>query len=229
MPFLLHLQRLPVDCSSCVWPQKLLNIIASVLHLGNMQFGEGEEGETYITTETQINNLAKVRTVPVVFIGCSNMHKNSPKRQSWEQMCRCFPAAGCWWLSPRGGTHSQETHCQRRGGDGLLVPVSQVFSCWVCVVRFHNFVSYSRLYVTDDQPAAFWAGGVCPWCLSQGCIWSDLHLVGGEDQPVAGSEGAVTLLLATQRQQWKFHHYVFYHWLHAVYFISSAGWNLPQQ
>ncbi|CAK6953640.1 unconventional myosin-Ic [Scomber scombrus] len=40
--------------------QKLLNIIASVLHLGNTQFGEGEEGETYITTETQITNLAKL-------------------------------------------------------------------------------------------------------------------------------------------------------------------------
>ncbi|XP_040907236.1 unconventional myosin-Ic-like isoform X1 [Toxotes jaculatrix] len=40
--------------------QKLLNIIAGVLHLGNTQFGEGEEGETYITTETQITNLAKL-------------------------------------------------------------------------------------------------------------------------------------------------------------------------
>uniref|UniRef100_A0A669B0R3 Myosin Ic, paralog a n=1 Tax=Oreochromis niloticus TaxID=8128 RepID=A0A669B0R3_ORENI len=38
--------------------QKLLNIIASVLHLGNMQFGEGEEGDTYITTE--ISNLARL-------------------------------------------------------------------------------------------------------------------------------------------------------------------------
>ncbi|XP_026183863.1 unconventional myosin-Ic isoform X1 [Mastacembelus armatus] len=40
--------------------QKLLNIIAGVLHLGNTQFGEGEEGETYITTETQIMTLAKL-------------------------------------------------------------------------------------------------------------------------------------------------------------------------
>uniref|UniRef100_A0A3Q3D7D0 Myosin Ic, paralog a n=1 Tax=Hippocampus comes TaxID=109280 RepID=A0A3Q3D7D0_HIPCM len=30
--------------------QNLLNITASVLHLGNIQFGEGEEGETHITT-----------------------------------------------------------------------------------------------------------------------------------------------------------------------------------
>uniref|UniRef100_A0A665X0M6 Unconventional myosin-Ic-like n=1 Tax=Echeneis naucrates TaxID=173247 RepID=A0A665X0M6_ECHNA len=34
--------------------EKLLSIISGVLHLGNIQFGEGEEGETYITTETQI-------------------------------------------------------------------------------------------------------------------------------------------------------------------------------
>uniref|UniRef100_A0A7N9AXE1 Myosin Ic, paralog a n=1 Tax=Mastacembelus armatus TaxID=205130 RepID=A0A7N9AXE1_9TELE len=40
--------------------EKLLNIIAGVLHLGNTQFGEGEEGETYITTETQIMTLAKL-------------------------------------------------------------------------------------------------------------------------------------------------------------------------
>uniref|UniRef100_A0A668ASF7 Myosin Ic, paralog a n=1 Tax=Myripristis murdjan TaxID=586833 RepID=A0A668ASF7_9TELE len=32
--------------------EELLNIIASVLHLGNTQFGEGEDGETHITTET---------------------------------------------------------------------------------------------------------------------------------------------------------------------------------
>uniref|UniRef100_UPI003AABA897 unconventional myosin-Ic n=1 Tax=Centroberyx gerrardi TaxID=166262 RepID=UPI003AABA897 len=40
--------------------QELLNIIASVLHLGNIQFGEGEDGETRITTDTQIRNLAKL-------------------------------------------------------------------------------------------------------------------------------------------------------------------------
>ncbi|XP_035999170.1 unconventional myosin-Ic isoform X1 [Fundulus heteroclitus] len=38
--------------------QKLLNIIGSVLHLGNTLFGEGEEGETFITTETQLSNVA---------------------------------------------------------------------------------------------------------------------------------------------------------------------------
>lgn len=45
-----------------------MNVIASVLHLGNTQFGEGEEGETYITTETQITNLVKVSMVPVVLL-----------------------------------------------------------------------------------------------------------------------------------------------------------------
>uniref|UniRef100_A0A673AJ81 Myosin Ic, paralog a n=1 Tax=Sphaeramia orbicularis TaxID=375764 RepID=A0A673AJ81_9TELE len=48
--------------------EKLLNIIASVLHLGNTHFGEGEEGETHITTETQIRNLEKVRTVPLALM-----------------------------------------------------------------------------------------------------------------------------------------------------------------
>lgn len=46
----------------------LMNIIASVLHLGNTLFGEGEEGETYITTETQLSCLTKVRVVPLVLL-----------------------------------------------------------------------------------------------------------------------------------------------------------------
>ncbi|XP_056141358.1 unconventional myosin-Ic-like [Lampris incognitus] len=40
--------------------QELLNIVASILHLGNIQFGEGQDGETHITTETQIRNLTKL-------------------------------------------------------------------------------------------------------------------------------------------------------------------------
>ncbi|KAF1378741.1 hypothetical protein PFLUV_G00193660 [Perca fluviatilis] len=55
--------------------QKLLNIIASVLHLGNTQFGEGEEGETYITTETQITNLAKLMGVDGSALGEALTHK----------------------------------------------------------------------------------------------------------------------------------------------------------
>uniref|UniRef100_A0A8D0APB3 Myosin Ic, paralog a n=1 Tax=Sander lucioperca TaxID=283035 RepID=A0A8D0APB3_SANLU len=68
--------------------EKLLNIIASVLHLGNTQFGEGEEGETYITTETQITNLAKVRTVPLVLLGvqiCKNTCKKMISPLDFEQ------------------------------------------------------------------------------------------------------------------------------------------------
>uniref|UniRef100_A0A8C7MRB4 Myosin Ic, paralog a n=1 Tax=Oncorhynchus kisutch TaxID=8019 RepID=A0A8C7MRB4_ONCKI len=40
--------------------EDLLNIIASVLHLGNTQFGEGEDGETQITTESHLTYLSKL-------------------------------------------------------------------------------------------------------------------------------------------------------------------------
>uniref|UniRef100_A0A8C5DZN3 Unconventional myosin-Ic-like n=1 Tax=Gouania willdenowi TaxID=441366 RepID=A0A8C5DZN3_GOUWI len=40
--------------------QNLMNIIGGILHLGNTQFGEGEEGETYVTNEDQILTLEKV-------------------------------------------------------------------------------------------------------------------------------------------------------------------------
>lgn len=40
--------------------QELLNIIASVLHLGNVQYGE-EEGIAYIPVDTQIKYLSRVR------------------------------------------------------------------------------------------------------------------------------------------------------------------------
>lgn len=80
----------------------------------------------------------------------------------------------------------------------FLFFVSRVFSCLACSVRLHNCVSYLHWCVTDDQPAQLWAGDVCPWRLGQGRVWSDLHLVGGEDQPVSGSKGDVTLLITTQ-------------------------------
>lgn len=38
-----------------------MNIIASVLHLGNVQYGKEESGNAYITTETQIKYLSRVR------------------------------------------------------------------------------------------------------------------------------------------------------------------------
>lgn len=72
--------RLLLTFFPCAWPQNLLNIIASVLHLGNTQFGEGEEGETYITTETRLNSLAKVRTVPLVLLDvqiCRKTHRKA--------------------------------------------------------------------------------------------------------------------------------------------------------
>lgn len=37
-----------------------MEIVASVLHLGNIQFGEDEEGETHITTEPQLQYLSQV-------------------------------------------------------------------------------------------------------------------------------------------------------------------------
>ncbi|CAB1352670.1 unnamed protein product [Coregonus sp. 'balchen'] len=40
--------------------EDLWNIIASVLHLGNTQFGEGENGENQITTEPQLKYLSKL-------------------------------------------------------------------------------------------------------------------------------------------------------------------------
>ncbi|KAM3601771.1 uncharacterized protein V6R79_018656 [Siganus canaliculatus] len=55
--------------------QKLLNIVASVLHLGNTQFGEGDEGETYVTTETVIHNLAKLLEVDGSALGEALTHK----------------------------------------------------------------------------------------------------------------------------------------------------------
>lgn len=55
--------------------QNLLNVIASVLHLGNTQFGEGEEGETYITTETPIANVAKLLGLDVSALSEALTHK----------------------------------------------------------------------------------------------------------------------------------------------------------
>ncbi|KAM6907094.1 unconventional myosin-Ic isoform 2-T2 [Xenentodon cancila] len=54
------MKALPVIGFTAEEVQELMNIIASVLHLGNTLFGEGEEGETYITTETQLSNLEKL-------------------------------------------------------------------------------------------------------------------------------------------------------------------------
>ncbi|XP_066514918.1 myosin Ic, paralog b [Hoplias malabaricus] len=43
--------------------EELLNIIASVLHLGNVQYGGEDSGNAYITTDTQIKYLARLLDV----------------------------------------------------------------------------------------------------------------------------------------------------------------------
>ncbi|XP_067084920.1 unconventional myosin-Ic isoform X1 [Osmerus mordax] len=55
--------------------EELLNVIASVLHLGNTQFGEGDDGETRITTETRIRNLSKLLGVDGSALGRALTHK----------------------------------------------------------------------------------------------------------------------------------------------------------
>lgn len=40
--------------------QDLLSIVASVLHLGNVQFAADEQGNAQVTTENQIKYLARV-------------------------------------------------------------------------------------------------------------------------------------------------------------------------
>ncbi|XP_055082304.1 unconventional myosin-Ic-like isoform X2 [Periophthalmus magnuspinnatus] len=52
-----------------------LNIIASILHLGNTQFGEGEDGETHITNEEQITRLEKLLGVDGSALGEALTHK----------------------------------------------------------------------------------------------------------------------------------------------------------
>uniref|UniRef100_A0A8C8FYB9 Myosin Ic, paralog b n=1 Tax=Oncorhynchus tshawytscha TaxID=74940 RepID=A0A8C8FYB9_ONCTS len=42
--------------------EELLNIIASVLHLGNIQYGGEDSGNAYITTDTQIKYLARLKS-----------------------------------------------------------------------------------------------------------------------------------------------------------------------
>lgn len=139
------------------------------------------------------------------------MQKES--HEGTEQMCCCFPAAGCWWLRPNGSTHSQETHCQRRGGDTFF-SLPLLFSFLVTVVWFHYLVLHTYVSITDDRATKFRTGNVCPWCLSQGCVRSYFHLVGGEDQPVSGFEGALTL---TYRQ-----YYIFMLWCLLLYFTLDC-------
>ncbi|XP_061659546.1 unconventional myosin-Ic-like isoform X2 [Syngnathoides biaculeatus] len=55
--------------------QNLLNIVASVLHLGNAQFGEGEEGATHITAQMAMANAAKLLGLDASTLGEALTHK----------------------------------------------------------------------------------------------------------------------------------------------------------
>ncbi|XP_057676304.1 unconventional myosin-Ic-like [Corythoichthys intestinalis] len=55
--------------------KNLLDIIASILHLGNTQFGEGEEGEAHITTEIPIANVAKLLGLEASSLSGALTHK----------------------------------------------------------------------------------------------------------------------------------------------------------
>lgn len=59
---LFHSLHLSHDFS--LYLQELLNIIASVLHLGNIQYGSEDGGNSYITVDIQIKYLARVRIQP---------------------------------------------------------------------------------------------------------------------------------------------------------------------
>uniref|UniRef100_A0A4W5NRP7 Myosin Ic, paralog a n=1 Tax=Hucho hucho TaxID=62062 RepID=A0A4W5NRP7_9TELE len=72
--------------------EDLLNIIASVLHLGNTQFGEGENGENQITTEPQLKYVSKVGTMNEQYPPPPNTHTTHthalPRRVNRElQFC----------------------------------------------------------------------------------------------------------------------------------------------
>lgn len=144
---------------------------------------------------------------------------NLARRLSWEQMCCCFAAAGCWWLCPRGGTHTQEAHCQGGGGDSssLLMHFKKkkkMFPFADC-----DFSSVLSAF-TDGQCAQFRAGGVIPWHPGQGHVQSDVHVVGGEDQPVPGPQGeASDQMKTTEITRWI--------WSYSVC-LCNAGWTPPQ-
>ncbi|KAI2656310.1 Unconventional myosin-Ic [Labeo rohita] len=55
--------------------EELLNIIASVLHLGNVQYGGEDSGTSYITTETQIKYLARLLGVDGTVLKEALTHK----------------------------------------------------------------------------------------------------------------------------------------------------------
>ncbi|CDQ98677.1 unnamed protein product [Oncorhynchus mykiss] len=65
---------LSVSLSLCL-ALSLLNIIASVLHLGNIQYGGEDSGNAYITTDTQIKYLARLLGVDGLVLKEALTHK----------------------------------------------------------------------------------------------------------------------------------------------------------
>ncbi|XP_076138752.1 myosin Ic, paralog b isoform X1 [Alosa pseudoharengus] len=55
--------------------EELLNIIASVLHLGNVQFGSEDSGSAWITSETQIRYMSRLIGVDVAVLKEALTHK----------------------------------------------------------------------------------------------------------------------------------------------------------
>lgn len=77
-------------------PQELLNIIASVLHLGNVQYGGEDSGSAYITTETQIKYLARVIGQFIYITGLwPHVHDHL---FMLKPLAIFFMSGGCFWL-----------------------------------------------------------------------------------------------------------------------------------
>ncbi|KAG8450754.1 hypothetical protein GDO86_003141 [Hymenochirus boettgeri] len=55
--------------------EELLSIVASVLHLGNVQFATDEQGHAQVTTENQIKYLARLLSVDAAILRESLIHK----------------------------------------------------------------------------------------------------------------------------------------------------------
>ncbi|TRY57362.1 hypothetical protein DNTS_024948 [Danionella cerebrum] len=55
--------------------QALMEIVASVLHLGNTQFGEDEEGETHVTTEPPVQFLSQLMGVDALVLKEALTHR----------------------------------------------------------------------------------------------------------------------------------------------------------
>uniref|UniRef100_A0A8C1VCD6 Myosin Ic, paralog b n=1 Tax=Cyprinus carpio TaxID=7962 RepID=A0A8C1VCD6_CYPCA len=70
---------------------ELLNIIASVLHLGNVQYGGEDSGSAYITTETQIKYLARLLGVDGTVLKEALTHKKIIAKG--EEVCFLIQAA----------------------------------------------------------------------------------------------------------------------------------------